>query len=276
MTGSAEQTVVLDRYPPSMRAGIERVRQIWRVALHPKFRPEIRLMRPFIPAGCGCLDIGANHGRFALELARTGSRVLAFEPLGFNLAIIRPATALSRRVRVEPIALGDTDGRTCLYVPLRRDGRPVHGAGFVADDDAAARERALDPRVVRQPVTIRRLDEVDLSWVGPIGFIKMDVEGHEAAVIRGGSAVLAEHRPSIFMEVAGDAAGLESLRELVDRGYVLRDLDLREAGGWETSPDEVHAGVVAAAKNHDVLAWHDSRGRPPELGTPFDRTRFGR
>ena len=267
---------VLDRYPASWRGGIERVRQIWRVALHPKFRPEVRLLGPFIPRDGGCLDIGANHGRFAFELARAGSRVLAFEPLGFNLAIIRPASVLASRVRIEPIALGEADGQALMYVPLRPDGRPRHGSAFVAADDADALGRAGGERVVRQPVPIRRLDDLDLAWVGKIGFIKMDVEGHEASVLRGAGRVLAEHRPSILMEVSSGGSGLEALAELAGRGYLIRDLDLRDEGQWLREPGAVHEGVCGGDKSHDVLAWHESRGEPPGFGAGFEVTRFGR
>jgi FkbM family methyltransferase len=273
---TASSTAVLDRYPVSWRGGIERVRQVWRVALHPKFRPEVRLLRPFIPRDGGCLDIGANHGRFALELARVGCRVLAFEPLGFNLAIIRPASVLAGRVRIEPIALGEADGEAVMYVPLRRDGRPRHGSAFVAADDAAALERAGGERVVRQRVPIRRLDDLDLAWVGAIGFIKMDVEGHEASVLRGGGRVLAEHHPSILMEVSGGDSGLEALTELAGRGYVIRDLDLRDEGRWLSEPGAVYEGVCRGDKSHDVLAWHESKGEPPGFGVGFESTRFGR
>jgi len=272
---SPPAAVVLDRYPFSLRAGVERVRQAWRVVLHPKFRPEVRLLGGFVPADHGCLDIGANHGRFALELARTGSRVMAFEPLAFNLSVIRPASVLSSRVRVVPTALGETDGTARIYVSLRADGRPLHGTAFVAADDDEARARAHTDRVVRQEVPIRRLDDQDLSWAGPVGFIKMDVEGHEASVIRGGSRVLEEFRPSVLMECSSGEGGLEALRELEARGYLVRDLDLRDQGAWLGSADAVHEGVRAGEKSHDVIAWHGSRGDPPPFEAGFGETRFG-
>lgn len=277
MNGVTESTaVVLDTYPPSLRHGVERVRQIWRVMLHPKFRAEVRVLRNFIPAQCGCLDIGANHGRFALELARVGHRVMAFEPLAFNLAIIRPASALSSRVQVEPFALGDQVGTANIYVPLRPDGRPRHGSAFVASNDDEAQANAGGARLVRQNIDIRRLDDLDLSWVGPIGFLKMDVEGHEASVLRGGARVLAEHRPSVLMEAGGDDRGREALSELSTLGYQIYDLDLTERGDWQTDPDAVHRAIQAANKSHDVLAWHPLRGSPPEFAGPFSATRFGR
>ena len=267
---------ILDRYPFCWRTGIERVRQIWRVALHPKFRPEIQFLRPFLAPGCGCLDIGANHGRFAIELAHRGHRVLAFEPLRFNLTIIRPATALHRHVRVIPSALGESAGSALLYVPIRSDSRPEHGSGFVAADDIEAAHRMPDRRLVRESIAITRLDDVDLGWVDPIGLIKMDVEGHEAAVLRGGSKVIEQFRPTVLMESQRDGRGLDALSELAARGYTMYDLDRREAGFWSRDPKAIHAEIAAGPKSHDVLAWHTGNGKTPDFGASFETTRFGR
>lgn len=268
--------MVLDSFPYTWRGGIERFRQVWRVALHPKFRPEVRLLSPFIPAGKGCLDIGANHGRFAIELARLGRRVLAFEPLEFNLAVLRPAMALSRRVQVVPCALGERQGNAGIYVPLRDDNRPVHGAAFVAGDDQEAVQHTVAMRLVRQRIDIQRLDDADLSWLGSVGFIKIDVEGHEPAVIRGGASVLFEHKPSILIECWPAADGIEALRELANIGYQFYDLDLCEDGGWNSDPAAVHACIAEAEKSHDVLAWHAGQGGPPAFAGSFALTRFGR
>ncbi|RMH11784.1 MAG: FkbM family methyltransferase [Planctomycetota bacterium] len=266
--------IIYDSYPFSWRAGIERIRQVWRVALHPKFRAEIRLLAPFIPHGAGCLDIGANHGRFALELARLGHRVLAFEPLAFNLVILRKAALMSKNLRISATALGEHTGSAALYVPLRADRRPRHGSAFVCmGDEHEAQRLSGGASLVRQEIEIRRLDDVDLTWVGRVGFIKMDVEGHEAAVIRGGAGLLERDHPSILAEISRADCGLEALRELTARGYVLYDLDLCEAGAWSSDAEALHGRITD--KSHDVLAWHGSRGPAPRFGAEFATTRFG-
>lgn len=271
-----ETSVVLESFPFTWRGGIERVRQVWRVALHPKFRPEVRLLSPFIPADKGCLDIGANHGRFARELARLGRRVLAFEPLGFNLAVLRPATALSARVRIQACALGERAGDALIYVPLREDNRPVHGSAFVAPDDAEAMRHTPNTRLVRQPIRIQRLDEVDLSWLGGVGFMKIDVEGHEGSVLRGAGRLLAEHRPSILMECWARGGGAEAIGLLSEMGYQFYDLDLASDGRWTSDAEAMVAGLERAGVPHDVLAWHRGSGQPPAFCGNFASTRFGR
>jgi FkbM family methyltransferase len=281
---------ILDAFPFNARAGVERVRQVWRVALHRKFTAEVRLLAPFMPAGTGVLDIGANHGRFAAEAARAprSARVLAFEPLPFNLRILRASSGLvpgvRSRVRIVPCALGERREQLHAYVPLRPDNRPIHGATFLAPSDERARAHTPGQRLVRQPVRVERLDDQDLSFLpaGRVGFVKMDVEGHEAAVLRGGRTLLAEQRPSVLLEVWGGPAGRAALDELAALGYLLCDLERREHARWTPDP-AVLSKDWDPAKSHDVLAWHPStHPDAPASGPPafpdggFDRTRFGR
>jgi hypothetical protein len=47
-------------------------------------------------------------------------------------------------------------------------------------------------------VAARRLDEIDLP---PVGFVKIDVEGHEEAVLRGGEHLLRRDRPIYMIEI---------------------------------------------------------------------------
>ncbi len=57
-----------------------------------------------------------------------------------------------------------------------------------------------------------------------VALIKIDVEGHEAAVLRGAAAVIARHAPSVVFEYAPELLG-EAARApfgwLAERGYEL-------------------------------------------------------
>ena len=44
-------------------------------------------------------------------------------------------------------------------------------------------------------------DVLDRLALGPVGFMKIDVEGHEMAVLRGARTTLCEHRPRLLIEM---------------------------------------------------------------------------
>jgi FkbM family methyltransferase len=61
-----------------------------------------------------------------------------------------------------------------------------------------SRQQRLQRRGVR--IRVLTLDELARRLPGPPRLIKVDVEGHELAVLRGGSALLAERRPLLIFE----------------------------------------------------------------------------
>jgi hypothetical protein len=71
-------------------------------------------------------------------------------------------------------------------------------------------------------VALRRLDDICAHIEGRISFIKIDVEGHELEVLRGGTATLAKHRPNLLIEIEQrHSAGPieETLKYVASLGY---------------------------------------------------------
>ncbi|MEX2218023.1 MAG: FkbM family methyltransferase [Phycisphaerales bacterium] len=189
----------------------------YRLRLNPH---QIRAMNGLLPrAGVG-IDVGAHKGAYSCWMAwRVGpqGRVLAFEPQD-RLA---PRTAQSlralglRQVRLFHSAVSDRCGSAAIAV--RRSS--THGASM-----EGIRGDAID----QQPVAIVSLDAVAAAERLPrVDFIKIDVEGHEMAVLRGASRILERFGPALLIELearhhaGGDptAAAMALLAPLGYRGY---------------------------------------------------------
>ena len=191
------------------------VRRWWRMrALDGELRAtgeaELDVLPALVRAGDLALDVGANVGLFALALARLGARVIAFEP---NPSMVNAVRLLRLRgVEVRPYALSDRDGGATLALPDGDTGRAT------IDD---ARVPQGDPRMA---VALRRLDDLGLTGVT---FIKIDVEGHEEAVLDGGAATIARDRPALLIEIeeAFNPGGLVRIAARLDghRGWFLID-----------------------------------------------------
>ena len=168
-------------------------------------------------------DIGANWGFYPLLFGtdpRFAGEVHAFEINPRTAADLRhvvAASGLAGRVRVHAHGLSDFDGEARLEVT-----RHSYLARIVGDGDNAATE----------PVAVRRLDGLDLPAPQ---LIKLDVEGHEAAVLRGAAGLLDRHRPFIVFESWHQPLRpermLEPLRFLAARGYEFRRLVWHAYGG---------------------------------------------
>lgn len=141
------------------------------------------------------LDIGAHDGAFTIPFARLPrSRVLAFEPLPTAFARLRAAAGGLPNVELRQEALGDHRGEVTLAVPVL-DG--------VAQEQWASTVKGyagLDARVTEQrhTVALRRLDEFGLT---DLTAVKLDAEGAEYEVLRGGRETLLRCRPVLSIEI---------------------------------------------------------------------------
>jgi len=150
-----------------------------------------RLHRP----GGTILDVGAHDGLLALPLSRLpGARLVAFEPLPPAFARLRAAfgEALPPHVSLRAEAVGAAAGEVMLSVPVVA-GAPAEQWASLAKDYARLGVEAEGWRV---PVVA--LDGLALEGVSAI---KLDVEGHEYAALRGARETLLRCRPVLSIEL---------------------------------------------------------------------------
>ena len=161
--------------------------------------PELWLIRHLVEPGTTALDVGASIGIYAAEMARYAGKVIAFEANPEVAAFARSVAA--RNVEVVNMALSSRAGRTTLTVPLNARGRAVTELASIAPKQQSERN------AVTVDVETRRLDDFSVS---NCGFIKIDVEGHEEAVLDGASALIAAQRPVLMIELDEDVQSTAS------------------------------------------------------------------
>lgn len=175
-------------------------------ACTPWVEDEVRGLRQFVSPGDVVVDAGAALGIYTSVLSRlvgpTGV-VLSVEPLPGLYARYDGWLRLrsAANVRRYAVALADRPHAATLSVPLRR-GRPVTGRAFVTsgadglgsnDEFAGQLERQVPVTTLDALVRRARLDRVD--------FVKADVEGAEAALLRGAGGIIQAFRPYVLLEV---------------------------------------------------------------------------
>lgn len=141
------------------------------------------------------VDIGANFGLYSVHAARNGhfTAVHAFEPDARNLACLRAnlhLNGLLEQVSVHEAALSDHDGT----VSFSAGGDRFTGQSRVTAENSAS---SIE-------IQARRLDGI--FEAGPGYCLKIDVEGHEVAVLEGARALLARDSWVVQVECldAGD------------------------------------------------------------------------
>ena len=148
-------------------------------------------MDNFVTGDKVCVDIGAHMGHYALNMARKAKRVVAFEcsPQSFNYLCANIALQdLNYSIDKYNVALSNTEGTAKYYIRDRLDGGSNGISKFNRDDNEH------NPCI---EVPTRTLDSFGLKNVG---FLKIDVEGHEKEVLEGAVNTLKENGwpPFIF------------------------------------------------------------------------------
>lgn len=135
------------------------------------------------------IDVGANMGIYAYTMAKHARQVIAFEPNTDLWPFLR--RFLGDGVRLEDAALSDAAGQAEFRVVAENTG--------VATIEAANLLSMIDRRetITVRPVATRTLDSFRLT---DVSFVKIDVEGHEEAVLAGGRETIAGNRPVVLVE----------------------------------------------------------------------------
>lgn len=166
-----------------------------------KGEPEIRLLPQLIDPGRNAVDVGANKGTYSYFMARLARQVYAFEPNPKMFAVLRRTVA--RNVAAMPLALSNRSGATTLRVPYGRKGVSNQGSSL----SAAKPMEHFIPLAVES----RRLDDLGLA---DIGFIKIDVEGHEREVLEGAAETISRDRPTLLIEIEEAHTGVPLMQSI--------------------------------------------------------------
>lgn len=156
------------------------------------------LIATYVQEGATVIDIGANEGLWSIALSRkvgdTG-KVIAFEPVEDTFTILSRNLKKHPNVAVHKVGLSAEAGTAEIW----RD--PITPAPPSATIQSTAKHIDSPSGLVAETIEINTLDELFLSAEEDISFMKIDVEGHEEMVIKGGMEMLKRNSPVIFMEI---------------------------------------------------------------------------
>lgn len=160
------------------------------------------------------IDIGAHIGSITSDVARyiPSAKIIAVEPIPEKVASLRRKFP---SVEFHACALSDFEGETSFFINLSQSGYST----LLSPSDL----KKSDFLEVKVP--IRKIDTLISS--AEIDVIKIDVEGAELNVLRGGEKLIKQNRPTILFESApiAEEKGNEVKRALyqwfVEKDYAI-------------------------------------------------------
>lgn len=157
-------------------------------------------------------DIGAHVGYFTVLFSRevgSDGRVFAFEPRDLNRGFLERHVSMNdcSNVSISNAAVGEGEGSA------RMNTRVGTGTGHLdAEGNVTVPLVSLDHLVYER------------GWPKP-ALLKIDVEGAEMRVLKGGRRAIEEARPRMILATHGDAIDAECHAFLETFGYSVEEID---------------------------------------------------
>jgi FkbM family methyltransferase len=172
------------------------------------------------------IDIGANKGQFAKWISNIfpQAEIYCFEPLPepFNLLKRWAEKQKNRRIKSFNFALGDNEGIVNIFMHIDHSS----SSSFLKTTETCEQLYPFTKKQITTKVKLRALDK----WIASIEnpsldiLIKLDVQGYEASVIKGGIKTFGMAKACILEvnldQLYEDQATFESISKLLnDLGY---------------------------------------------------------
>jgi FkbM family methyltransferase len=138
------------------------------------------------------VDIGANVGLYSLYAKYLpNSQFYSYEPYKFTYDLLNENIKLNNITNVNTynIGLGDKKGKTILNVCLSNDGLNTMGTNPLRFNDISSIEVEIDT-----------LDNIFYNNNIKVDYIKIDTEGYEYNILKGGEKTIKKYKPIIQLE----------------------------------------------------------------------------
>ena len=159
----------------------------------------------FVNKDGNAIDIGAHVGFWLRDMCKQFKHVYAFEP------IEEVRQCLAKNVSAENYSTYSV-GLGAKNENLKVNYNPAETGNTHASKDG------------NQTITIRKLDDMNLP---KIDYIKVDTEGFEIEVLKGGEKLIKEYKPFVHVEVKGKVLVKQGLSS-DDVDEYLKSIDYKE------------------------------------------------
>ncbi len=223
--------------------------------------------RKYVKPSSIALDIGGHIGTHTLALSRLvgeNGKVYAFEPQSkmFTELAINMYLNKCSNVELHHRALGNEHKLIEMYIPKEEWTERFspdlvnEGHGTVTEcSDTTTGDRAM----------MVKLDDFELDNVS---FIKMDVEGFEMAVIKGGLETIRRNKPVMIIEIFNTYERASRIKQIEDLGYIHSSLgnddflfiplELTSHNTKKEEQESLHATPSLKNEKDILVAWEGS------------------
>jgi FkbM family methyltransferase len=196
----------------------------WRVKTFSTKEPETLEWIDMLPEGAIVWDIGANIGLYSIYGAmKRNCEIWAFEPSVFNLELLARnifVNNLTHKIKIVPLALNDISGLNKMKMTTTEWG----GAMSTFGKDFGWDGNTIKQVFIYTTLGVSMEDAVSKLSIPHPEYIKMDVDGLEHIILKGGLNILKKAR-GILIEVNDEFHdhAMQCSELLIRAGMVLKE-----------------------------------------------------
>ena len=190
---------------------------------------EIRYLPSLADRRLGSIDIGVYRGVYSYYLSKESKYVYAFEANPLLIKKLKKGFQNYKNIRIENLAVSSNQGVANLKIPFRNqnidyaDHEELYQLGT-----ATIHEKNNLANTKFQSYEIKKINLDSYSFDHKIGFIKIDVEGHELDIIYGAKNLILKDKPNLMIEIEEKHTGvpnIEIINQIKEFGYECFSLD---------------------------------------------------
>ena len=213
-------------------------------SINKRLEEEMQIVQELCSADKISLDVGVFRGAYSYLLSKHSLKVVGFEanPIMFKY-LDGNLTSIIKNLKLYNLALSNDEGDVELKIPLRKKSffkvnfEDYYEGGLATID----KENDLDGKETHTfNIQKARLDSFQFN--NKVGFIKIDVEGHEQKVLEGSVKILENNQPNLLIEIEKKHRKLNPdytisfLREIGYRCFVFDEDKLIEVKTYRDFP----------------------------------------
>jgi FkbM family methyltransferase len=170
-------------------------------AIKKNYEKELEVIDRYSDKSKDALDIGVYRGVYSYKLSQNFKTVHSFEPNPLLYPYLKKnLKKVINNMILYNLALSDTNGQSELKLPIRSKSIFKDNIEELFKLGAATMHpKNTIENFKKVPIKIKKLDDIEIN--NKIGFIKIDVEGHEKNVLMGGLNTIKNNKPILLIEI---------------------------------------------------------------------------
>ncbi len=190
------------------------------------------LASKYINSDSVVVEIGAHIGTLTMVFSKLAKTVYAFEPTKESFDLLNKNISLNecKNVISKQVGVGDKIESTKIgWIGNNNSGATILEGGMVTNEVLSSAENG-STNSIETKIDLINLDVLTLDR---LDYLKIDVEGYEEKVIKGGLNTIKKFKPIIVMECMDDYSKQEPIsklnlenkyKSLLDLGYTYKIL----------------------------------------------------